>query len=239
MVDPTKGWDHLWKQQDVIKSGWDRPSPVVVELAERLFAAGARQVLDLGCGPGRHTVALARAGYRVSATDVSPTGLAHCRDWLSSLGLGATLAEADMRSLPFDDAAFDLVVSYNVIYHATKSGMQATLDEIGRVLRPGGHLFITFIATADAKYHQYRAKVASGEGVEVEPNTYRVPNDPDEDGDLPHHFVDEIEARELLSGYDVLTLEAERFDRREPNGQTVTKVHWHAVCQKPVTPIRI
>ncbi|HUE76071.1 MAG TPA: class I SAM-dependent methyltransferase, partial [Chloroflexota bacterium] len=96
MVDPTKGWDHLWKQPDVITSGWDRPSSVVVDLAEQLFVAGARRALDLGCGPGRHTVALAHAGYQVAATDVSPTGLAHCRDWLASLGLRATLAEADM-----------------------------------------------------------------------------------------------------------------------------------------------
>ncbi|HUE75546.1 MAG TPA: class I SAM-dependent methyltransferase, partial [Chloroflexota bacterium] len=198
--------------------------------------AGARRALDLGCGPGRHTVALAHAGYQVAATDVSPTGLAHCRDWLASLGLRATLAEADMRALPFGDGEFDLVVSYNVIYHATKAGMRATLSEIARVLRPAGHLFITLIATDDAKYHQYRAKVASGEGVEVEPNTYRIPDDPDEDGDLPHHFVDEAEARELLNGYEIFSLEAERFDRREPAGQTVTKVHWHVFCRKPATP---
>jgi SAM-dependent methyltransferase len=233
MVDPRKGWEHLWQQQEVIEGGWIRPGPDVVGLAERVFATGGRHALDLGCGPGRHTVALAGIGYRTSATDVSPTALAHCRDWLASSGLRAVLAEADMRSLPFASGSFDLVISYNVIYHSTRAGMQATLAEISRVLRPGGNLFVTFIATDDVKYHDYRAKVTTGEGIEVEPRTYRVPNDPEEDGDLPHHFVDEAEARGLLGGYEILTLEAARFDRTDSTGRVATKVHWHAFCRWP------
>lgn len=233
MVDPAKGWEHLWQQREVIQRGWDRPSPVVVGLAEELRRNGARRALDLGCGPGRHAVALAGLGYATAATDVAPTALSYCRNWLDSLQLRAFLAEADMRYVPFRDAAFDLVVAYNVIYHATRSGVQATLDEIARVLRPGGHLFVTFIATDDAKHAIYAAKVRDGEGVELEPNTYRIPNDPDEDGDLPHHFVDEGEARQLLSEFAVLSLEAERHQRVDADGRAITKVHWHAHCRRP------
>lgn len=233
MVDPTKGWEHLWRQPDVIRRGWDRPNPAVVALAARLFATGARTALDLGCGPGRHTVALARIGYAMSATDVSPTALAHCREWLASEGLSAKLDESDMRSLPFPDAIFDLVVTYNVIYHATQADIRKTLGEIRRVLRTGGHLFMTFIATDDVKCQDYRARVAAGNGIELEPNTYRIPNDPDEDGDLPHHFVDEAETRELLASFELESLVAERIERQDAAGQPYLKIHWHAIARRP------
>lgn len=232
MVDPTKGWEHLWQQPEVIQRGWHRPSPVVVALAQGFYDAGARRALDLGCGPGRHTYALAKLGYTTSATDVSPTALAHCREWLASEGLEATVREADMRSLPFEDGIFDFVVSYNVIYHATRDGVTQTLAEIERVLRPGGHLFVTFIGTDDVKCAEYRAKAASGEGIELEPDTYRVPNDPDEDGDLPHHFVDEAEARSLLGNFEIESLEAERQERTDAQGRPFIKVHWHAVGER-------
>lgn len=232
MVDPTKGWEHLWQQPAVIRRGWDRPSEKVVVLAARLRGEGARQALDLGCGPGRHAVALARLGYAVAATDVSPTALAHCRAWLTTEGLTALLSEADMRALPFPRDVFDLVIAYNVIYHATRAGVAATLAEIARVLRPGGHLFVTFIATEDAKCADYRAKTAAGRGIELEPNTFRVPDDPDEDGDLPHHFVDEAEARDLLAAFDVLAFDARREERLDSRGTTERKVHWDVWCRR-------
>src|SRR5712692_5318016 len=218
-VDPTKGWEHLWRDPEVINRGWDRPNGTVVDLAQRWWQGGARRALDLGCGPGRHTLALARIGYDTAATDVSPTALATCQAWLASEGLTATLREADMRALPFPDGSFDVVVAYNVIYHATRDGVAATLGEIDRVLAPGGHAFVTFIGTDDAKCAEYRAKALAGVGIEIEPNTYRVPNDPEEDGDLPHHFVDEAAARALLAGFDQVSLTALREDRVDGHGK--------------------
>lgn len=231
-VDSSQGWEHLWRNPEVIQRGWTRPSAIVVEAAEGAWRAGARRALDLGCGPGRHVVALARLGYATAGTDVSPTALAHCAKWLTSEGLQATLREADMRALPFADAAFDFVVSYNVVYHATRAGVEVTLGEIKRVLAPGGTLFITFIGTEDAKRAEYRAKAQDGSGLELEPNTYRVPNDPDEDGDLPHHFVDEAEARELLAGFELVSLLPVREERVVQAGKPYLKEHWHAVARR-------
>jgi tellurite methyltransferase len=204
----------------------------VVSLAQRLYDAGARRALDLGCGPGRHTLALAKIGYSTAATDVSPTALTHCATWLASEGFRGAICEADMQALPFADAAFDFVVSYNVIYHATRAGVVKTLAEIERVLRPGGKLFVTFIGTEDVKCAEYRRKAALGEGIEIEPFTYRVPNDPEEDGDLPHHFVDEAEARALLASFAIESLVAERQERSDNQGRPFVKVHWHAQCQR-------
>jgi hypothetical protein len=72
-------------------------------------------------------VSLARRGFAVAATDAVPSGLAACAAWLAREELSATLARHDMETLPFPNGAFDGLVSYNVIYHATVAGMQRTL----------------------------------------------------------------------------------------------------------------
>jgi len=106
--------------------------------------AGAR-VLDLACGAGRHARPLSSAGHRVTALDLSPELLAEAR----SKEVGP-LVRADMRSLPFRDAAFDLVVSFftSFGYFETEADDARMLAGIARVLRPGGRYFIDYLNPA-------------------------------------------------------------------------------------------
>jgi ubiquinone/menaquinone biosynthesis C-methylase UbiE len=70
---------------------------------------GAR-VLDVGCGPGRHAVALARAGLSVTGVDVSPRFLELAAQAARDAGVGAAFFEVDARQMPFD-VEFDAVIS--------------------------------------------------------------------------------------------------------------------------------
>ncbi len=70
--------------------------------------AGAR-VLDVGCGPGRHAVELARAGLAVTGVDVSARFLDIAAEAARAAGVGASFFEVDARQMPFDDE-FDAVV---------------------------------------------------------------------------------------------------------------------------------
>jgi ubiquinone/menaquinone biosynthesis C-methylase UbiE len=70
---------------------------------------GAR-VLDVGCGPGRHAVELAKAGLAVTGVDVSRKFLSLAAERARAAGVSAAFFEVDARRMPFDDE-FDAVIS--------------------------------------------------------------------------------------------------------------------------------
>jgi SAM-dependent methyltransferase len=70
---------------------------------------GAR-VLDVGCGPGRHAIPLARAGLAVTGVDVSQRFLDIAADRARAAGVPAAFFKVDARQMPFDNE-FDAVIS--------------------------------------------------------------------------------------------------------------------------------
>jgi SAM-dependent methyltransferase len=93
-------------------------------------------ILDAGCGTGGNLRWLARFG-RAYGVDLSPHALGFCaRRRLS------TVARASVLALPFAGATFDLVTSFDVIYHLDVADDAAALREMWRVLKPGGWALI-------------------------------------------------------------------------------------------------
>jgi SAM-dependent methyltransferase len=79
-------------------------------LIDHLGLRPGQRVLDVGCGPGRHAVALARAGLAVTGVDVSRKFLDIAADAARAAGVSAAFFEVDARTMPFDDE-FDAVIS--------------------------------------------------------------------------------------------------------------------------------
>ena len=94
------------------------------------------KVLDAGCGTGGMMLALERYG-QVFGVDFSPLALRYCRQ----RGLDRTCL-ASVVHLPFGSAVFDLVTSFDVLYHLGVSDDTEALREIYRVLLPGGFLLL-------------------------------------------------------------------------------------------------
>jgi SAM-dependent methyltransferase len=97
-------------------------------------------VLDLGCGTGRHTLALTRAGARVTALDQSPEMLARARAKLDGCPV-TWLLHALPEPLPLAADAFVLAVLGLIAEHVRN--LAGLLGEVARVLRPGGHCLLS------------------------------------------------------------------------------------------------
>lgn len=107
-------------------------------LATRLCAG--KRVLDAACGEGYGTAMLATVASEAVGVDVDHEAVAHARQrYAGQPGLG--FQQADVTRLPFDDAHFDVVVSFETLEHLeNQAGM---LAEFERVLAPGGFVFIS------------------------------------------------------------------------------------------------
>jgi ubiquinone/menaquinone biosynthesis C-methylase UbiE len=114
----------------------------VARRAVRMVRRG--RAVDLGCGPGHLAVTLARQAphLHVTGVDLSDEMLAQAGDLARRSGVGdrVSFREGDVRQIPFPDGSLDLVVSTLSLHHWQDP--VAVLDEIARVLRPGGSFLI-------------------------------------------------------------------------------------------------
>jgi ubiquinone/menaquinone biosynthesis C-methylase UbiE len=106
----------------------------------RVLPGGPGRLLLLGCGAGRHTRALRRErpDLTIHGSDLSLTALREAVQHHD----GAYYVAADALALPYRDAAFDLIILFDLLEHVPDVGL--ALDEIARVLRPHGvfHAFV-------------------------------------------------------------------------------------------------
>ncbi len=99
------------------------------------------RVLDAGCGTGGTTAWLHRYGG-VVGIDPHPAALRATRD------RGIPVVCASVAAIPFRAGAFDLVTSFDVLYHANVASPRDSAREMRRVTRPGGRLIVRVPAMA-------------------------------------------------------------------------------------------
>lgn len=113
--------------------------------------AGAR-VLDLCCGMGRHALALAELGYQVTGVDLSATLLEEAKRHDSAGAV--TWLRGDMRDVPLEgpfDAVVNLFTSFGYFARDEENG--AVLQEMDRLLRPGGRFLLDFLNPGHVRRH--------------------------------------------------------------------------------------
>lgn len=125
------------------------------------------RVLELGCGTGRISLPLARAGVNLVGVDRSAPMLARAARRASTLrrrrhgrGRRLRLIRADIRALPFRPALFSAVLApYGILQSLVRDrDLTATLESVARVLKPGG-LFGVDLVPDVPKWREYRDKV--------------------------------------------------------------------------------
>lgn len=95
-----------------------------------------RSVLEIGCGVGLDTYAMAKHGLNVTSVDLTEVGVGTARNRFRRHRLAGSFAVADAGCLPFPTNSYDYVYSFGVLHHAADTA--ATVDQVHRVLRPNG-----------------------------------------------------------------------------------------------------
>jgi ubiquinone/menaquinone biosynthesis C-methylase UbiE len=109
-------------------------------LFELLGSVAGKTLLDIGCGDGALASDLARRGAIVTGLDADFVMIAAARRRAKTEGTQLHLVEGQAERLPFNDAAFDLVVAVTVLCFVQDGGQ--AFNEMARVLKPGGRLVI-------------------------------------------------------------------------------------------------
>lgn len=161
----------------------------------------ARDVLELGAGQGRDTMALLAAGFAVTALEYAEPALAELRQAAAAAGLlnGLRAVAHDVRQpLPLPDDSVDAAYSHMLFCMALSTAELVTLSaEVARVLRPGGIHVYTVRHVGDAHF---------GVGPAHGDNTY-------ESGGFVVHFFDRALVEQLSHGFQ--DVEVEPFEEGE------------------------
>jgi SAM-dependent methyltransferase len=128
--------------EDLGQQGW-RTAAEQAHIADLLRINGDSNVLDVACGSGGPSLALARyIGCRLTGLDVEAIGIEYAKNQASGLGDRVTFAICDCNSrLPFDDGCFDAILCIDAITHFRDRFR--ILEEWTRLLCPGGRLVFT------------------------------------------------------------------------------------------------
>jgi ubiquinone/menaquinone biosynthesis C-methylase UbiE len=186
-----------WEKQ--YQKGYFLNEPVHRELpqiAKCFKSHGVNRILDHGCGSGRNTVYLAEKGFEVFGLDIAPTGLSTIIQKLATEDLTGHVTLADMLQLPYEDHFFDAIISVRVIHHNRLAVIRETVEEMQRVLKPGGLVWVT-VPVPQGHGSKY--------GRKIEPGTW-VPSGGIEKG-LPHHLFTETGLRKVFRRFSILDLQ--------------------------------
>ncbi|MBA57742.1 MAG: hypothetical protein CMQ40_01075 [Gammaproteobacteria bacterium] len=110
-----------------------------------------KKVLDIGAGSGAHSCLFRKYGADIVAVDLTPERVLSTAKKLSLVADGQGIVyQADAEHLPFRESSFDIVYSNGVLHHSENT--EKCLDEVYRVLRPGGQAIIMLYARHSAVF---------------------------------------------------------------------------------------
>lgn len=139
----------------------------IANLLDHLPIAETGRVLDLCCGSGRHSRALARRGYEVVGVDLSPVllSLAHEQNTYDNL----QFYRHDMREIPFENE-FDIVVNLftSFGYFVEEADNQRVVYNMAKALKPGGEVVIDYLNPAYVKMNLIPRSEREVDGLQIE-----------------------------------------------------------------------
>ncbi|MBD3158955.1 MAG: methyltransferase domain-containing protein [Candidatus Lokiarchaeota archaeon] len=152
-----------------------------------------KTVLDCGAGGSKPSLALFHElGYETHGIDTSNEQVKKAKQFCKENGLELGIQIGDMREIPFENESFGLVYSYNSIFHLTKADSAEAMNEMRRVLKKPGYLYVNFLSVEDQQCGQGE-KVGPGEWKSTEHGEPTV-----------HSYYKDTEPEQYFEGMEIL-----------------------------------
>ena len=137
----TNSWDPVWEKV-FSENPWGKyPGESLIRFVARNFYNSHRpdvKLLEVGCGPGANIWSMAKERFSAYGIDGSVTAIDQAKKRLSDENLSAELSVGDIIYLPYPDDFFEAVIDSECIYANNLQNSHKILDEVKRVLKPGG-----------------------------------------------------------------------------------------------------
>lgn len=177
-------------------------------------------VLDCGAGGNCPPLALfSDFGYKTYGIEVSDSQIEKAKEFSKVNNIDINISKGNMTILPFDNESISFIYSYNTIFHMKKADISKAINEIKRVLKPGGICFVNFLSINDQDFG-YGEKIGEGEFLQ------------EEDGQkVIHTYYDINEAEVHFKGMKILMKE-NRILERIFEGEKIKQGYIDYIVQK-------
>ncbi|MGB7326270.1 MAG: class I SAM-dependent methyltransferase [Rubripirellula sp.] len=127
----------------------DEPTAAIAAFLDQIECGGT--AMDLGAGAGRDTIALAAAGFQVTAVDLSSRGLKRVRERAEAAGVEqrVTTKEADVRKVELPPNSIDALIATTVLDHIPAADAEQVWHRMTEALTDTGMLFVEVHTTED------------------------------------------------------------------------------------------
>jgi len=146
-------WRDIYVEKDVYAQIYQDRHSTILDWIKSLALLPAAQVMEIGCGAGLLSVALAQCGHQICAIDSSAAMVEQARVHATEAGVvdALSLSVGDVYSLAFAQSSFDLAVAVGVVPWLSRP--ELAIREMARVLKPGGFLILTVDNRARLNIH--------------------------------------------------------------------------------------
>lgn len=159
-------------------------------------------VLDCGAGGDCPPLALFNEyGYMTKGIEIDSSQIEKANNYAKKNGQQLKIEQGDMRKLNFDNEYFSFAYSYNSVFHMSKAEVLRSVNEMKRVIKPHGLLFVNFLTVKDFR---------CGTGVDLGQNQYEQFDD-----NIPviHSYFEESEADKYFEDMKILYKECRVVER--------------------------
>lgn len=161
-----------------------------------------KTILDCGAGGNCPPLSLfSEYGYITHGIEFDKRQLEAANTYADSKKQNLNIEQGDMRKLGFEDETFNFVYSYNSVFHMTKEDVSKSIDEMKRVLKKNGLLFVNFLTVRDFR---------CGQGKSHGKNQYEQMDD---DTPVIHSYFEEGEPDKYFEGMELLYKEDRVLER--------------------------